>query len=166
MCIHSLFEYCRPRTFNCQPFFTPFRNNGWTKFGKINYWFLWNSWLLCELCGSIWTANLSFTKHSNFQNLNPVWKKHTINSACLQRWQLNLERRKMQPTRISIFHGHLASAQAMGNKGELDWERRRVCHRIDLQMRLCHQIKAPWPLYPPSPKLDFFFASMTNGHIN
>lgn len=44
---------------------------------------------------------------------------------------------------ISIFHDHLASAQATGNKGKLDGEERRVCHRIDLQMRLCHRVKAP-----------------------
>lgn len=48
-----------------------------------------------------------------------------------------------QPKGISIFHDHLASAQATGNKGELDGEEKRVCHRIDLQMRLCHRVKAP-----------------------
>lgn len=48
-----------------------------------------------------------------------------------------------QPMGISIFHDHLALAQATGNKGGLDGEERRVCHRIDLQMRLCHRVKAP-----------------------
>lgn len=73
-------------------------------------------------------------------------------------------KKENQPRGISIFHDHLASAQATGNNGELDGEKRRVCHRIDLQMRLCHRVKAPWPpLPPPLKRLKKKTYSVTNG---
>lgn len=41
-------------------------------------------------------------------------------------------------------------------------QERRVCRRIDLQMRLCHRVKAPWPPLTPSPKKHFFFSTYSN----
>lgn len=66
-------------------------------------------------------------------------------SSIKYRKQQNQPRRMMGGlvVKISIFHDHLASAQATGNKGEMDGEESRVCHRIDLQMSLCHRVKAP-----------------------
>lgn len=101
------------------------------------------------------------SKYSNFQNINPVWRKHTINSTHLQRRHLYTESRKMQPTQISIFHGHLAPVQ-----------HRRVglsekcAIALTCKWGSVTKLKLPDPLTPPSLKLDRFLPSVTNGWMN
>lgn len=78
------------------------------------------------------------------KNVNHIFiSQHTQLTRRLAKTAIKYRKEENRPRRISIFHDHLAPAQATGNKGELDGEERRVCHRIDLQMKLCHRVKVP-----------------------